>query len=295
MTLPNFIVIGAAKAGTTAMYHYLAEHPQVFMSPVKETNFFAYGLDPSGLPVCGGPDPQRFPVRTQAEYEQLFSEAGNAVAIGEASPLYLECPPAASRIRELLPGARILCSIRHPVDRAYSDYQMHLRRQGRRLDPARDLKPGAAWASPRSHWMQIGHYHEQLSRFFDRFPRQQIHVSLFDDLRRDPSGIMAEIYRFLGVDPSFVPDFETPHAPGGLPMSRILETLFTSRTIQTAVSPWVPRGAANWIKRLRQRNLQPAPRLPPGLKQELTLQFHDDIRRTSTLIGRSLEHWLADD
>lgn len=292
MTLPNFIVIGAAKAGTTALYHYLAEHPQVFMSAVKETNFFAFGLDAHGRPLCGGPDASRFGVRSLAEYEALFAEAGGAVAIGEASPIYLECPSAAGRIHDLLPAVRILCSIRHPVDRAYSDYQMYLRSEGQGLDPARDLDPAAAWARPDSHWMQIGHYHEQLARYFDLFSREQIQVSLFDDLQRSPAKVTQEVYRFVGVDPSFAPDFETPHAPGGLPVSRVLESLLTSKALQSVVKPWIPSGAANWIKRARRRNLQPAPRLPAKLRNELTSQFRDDIARTSALIGRSLDHWL---
>jgi hypothetical protein len=92
VTLPNFVVIGAAKAGTTALYWYLSEHRAVFMSPVKETNFFAYNLDQTGKLVYGDPDVHRFPVRTLEEYQALFADAGEATAIGEASPLYLESP-----------------------------------------------------------------------------------------------------------------------------------------------------------------------------------------------------------
>src|SRR5689334_24224361 len=117
VTLPNFIVIGAAKAGTTALYWYLAEHPAVFMSPVKETNYFAYGVDAAGHLLYGDPEHHTFPVRTLAEYEQLFAEAAGQRAIGEASPIYLECPQAAQRIRDLLPAAQLICALRHPVER----------------------------------------------------------------------------------------------------------------------------------------------------------------------------------
>jgi hypothetical protein len=290
--LPNFIVIGAAKAGTTALYWYLAEHPEVFMSPVKETNYFAYGLDDEGRPLYGDPEVHYFPVKSLSAYEQLFAGAGNAVAVGEASPIYLECPQAANRIRELLPRARLICSLRHPVDRAYSDYQMSLRRQGCRLDPARDLTVASVWARPDSHWMQIGRYHEQLTRYFDAFPRDQIYVFLFDDLRRDPLQAVQNVYRFLAIDPAFAPDFDAPHNIGGLPESRVLESLFTNRSIKSAVEPWIPKGAANWIRRLRTRNMRPAPPLPAELRKELTSYFREDIRRTGELVGRSLDHWL---
>jgi len=290
--LPNFSGIGAAKAVTTALYWYLAEHPAVFMSRVKETNYFAFGLDGEGRLLYGDPEVHRFPVRSLSEYERLFAEAGTATAVGEASPIYLECPQAAGRIRELLPAARIVCSLRHPVDRAYSDYQMYLRRRGRRLDPARDLTPASAWARPSSHWMGIGRYHEQLSRYYAVFPRSQIHVALFDDLKRNALEFTQNVYGFLGVDAAFAPDFGAPHAVGGMPASRLLESFFLSGAIRSAVEPWVPKRAANWVRRLHSRNLRPAPPLPPELKKELSQPFREDITRTSELIGRSLQHWL---
>lgn len=289
--LPNFIVIGAAKAGTTALYWYLADHPAVFMSKVKETNYFAFGLDPEGRLLYGDPEVHHFPVKSLREYEQLFADAEDAVAIGEASPIYLECPEAAGRIRELLPATRIICGLRQPVDRAYSDYQMYLRAQGRRFDPARDLTAASVWARPDSHWMRIGRYHEQLARYFDAFPRGQIHVFLFDDLRRDALRTVQVIYRFLGIDPAFVPDFDTPHNIGGMPANMLLERFFNSG-IRAAVKPLVPKRTANWVRRLRARNMRQAPPLPAELKAELTHRFRDDIARTSELIGRSLEHWL---
>jgi hypothetical protein len=290
--LPNFIVIGAAKAGTTALYWYLAEHPAVFMSAVKETNYFAYGLDARGQLLYGDPEVHHFPIKTLREYEQLFADVGNAVAIGEASPIYLECPQAAGRMRQQVPAAKLVCSLRHPVDRAYSDYQMYLLQTGQRLDPARDLTPGASWAQPASRWMQIGRYHDQLQRYFEVFPASQLHIFLFDDLRAEGLLTVQNIYRFLGVDPWFRPDLDAPHNVSGLPQSRVVEGLLTSRTIRAAVEPWIPRRAANWVRRLRMKNMRRPPPLPAEMRRDLTGYFRDDIRRTADLIGRSLEHWL---
>ena len=290
--LPNFIVIGAAKAGTTALYWYLAEHPAVFMSPVKETNFFAYGVNGAGKLIYGNPELHQFPVTTSGQYEQLFAGASDAVAVGEASPIYLECPEAAGRIRARLPDARLVCGLRHPVDRAYSDYLMYLRSRGRRLEPAHDLSPDAAWMQPDSHWMRIGRYHQQLKRYYDLFPRQQIHVFLFDDLSRNALATVQAMYRFLRVDPTFVPDFDTPHNIGGMPSSMMLEKMLTSRALRLAVAPWVSPRAVNWVRRLRTRNMRKAPPLPSELRRELTAHFRTDIERTSELIERSLTHWL---
>ncbi len=289
--LPNFIVIGAAKAGTTSLHWYLAEHPAVFMTPTKDPSYFAYSLDARGQLLWGDPEFHRFPVKTRAEYERLFEDVGGATAVGEASTMYLECPQSAGRIKEMIPGARILCSLRHPVDRAYSDYLMYLRRRGNRFQPERDLGPSAIWARPDSRWMRIGRYHLQLSRYYDSFPGDRIKVLLFDDLRHNRVEYMQDVYRFLEIDPTFVPDFDTPHAPGGIPVSTTLEGIFL-RSARSSVKHDVPKGARDWFRRLRARMMRQAPRLPAELRKQLTVPFHDDIARTSELIGRDLEHWL---
>jgi len=289
--LPNFLVIGAAKAGTTSLHWYLAEHPEVFMTPVKDPSFFAYGVDERGRLLWGDPQRHVFPIRSLSEYEGLFGDTRNARAVGEASTMYLECPQAAGRIQTLLPTVRILCSLRHPVDRAYSDYLMHLRRRGLRFDPARELTATAEWAQPESRWMQIGMYYQQLKRYYEAFPRDRIQVVLFEDLRQNPREFVTQVYRFLEVDPSFYPDFETPHAPGGIPVSSTLEALFL-RGARSSVKTWVPKRAVNWLRRLRARTMRQAPRMPGRLRRELTERLRDDITATSELIGRSLQHWL---
>lgn len=290
--LPNFLVIGVAKAGTTALHWYLAEHPSIFMSRAKDPSYFAYGLDERGELLWGNPEIHEFPVKSQREYEEIFERAQNAPAIGEASTMYFECPQAAGRIRSLIPEARIVCCLRHPVDRAYSDYQMYLRSVGRRLDAGRDLSATSAWVRRDSHWMQISQYHGHLKRYYDVFAREQIHILLFEDLRKNPLGLLQDLYRFLGVEPGFVPDLETPHNVGGMPVNPLLEGVLTSQLIRTVVKPWVPRQAANWVRRLRTRNMRPAPPLPLELRRQLTDSFREDITQTSALIGRDLTHWL---
>ena len=292
MPLPTFIVVGAAKAGTTALYWYLSEHPAVFMSPVKETNFFAYGRDAAGNLLYGDPEVHHFPIRTLADYERLFAQSNGAAAVGEASPIYLECPQAADRIGAAIPGVRIIASLRQPVERAYSDYLMHLRHRGEQFDPARDLSASAPWAAPDSRWMQVSRYHGQLERYYQAFPRSQIRVVLFDDLRQNALQLVQDVFRFVGVDSQFAPDFDTPHAQGGLPASRMLEGLLTNRAVGSVIRPLLPSGVANWVRRMRVRNLKKAPPLPADLKRELTVPLREDIAGTAALIGRNLDHWL---
>lgn len=293
MALPDFIMIGAAKAGTTAVHSYLAEHPDIFMSEVKETNYFAYALDASGRLVYGTPGLHRFPITSAGAYHNLFEKGGKAHARGEASPIYLECPQSAARIHDAIPSARIICGLRNPVDRAYSDYLMYLRGAGQAFDASRDLSPNALWTRPDSHWMRVSRYHDALARYYDRFPRERIHVFLSEDLKRKPREVVQDIYRFIGVDPAFVPDFATPYNVGGLPASPVLERAFTSgAAVRHAVEPWLPQRALKFLRRLRASNMLQAPRLPQALRARLLEHFREDMARTSALTGIDLDHWL---
>jgi hypothetical protein len=291
MRLPNFVVIGAAKAGTTALYWYLQEHPEVFMSPLKETNFFAYGVDPEGRLLYGDPELHRFPIKNLDAYADLFAGAGDEKAVGEASPIYLECPEAAGRIQKLLPEVRIICGLRDPVDRAYSDYLMYLRNRGRRFEPEKEFHPSARWAKPDSHWMQLGFYHDQLARYYELFPQRNIHVFLFDDLRASEGEVVKDIYRFLEVDEDFVPDFDTPHNVGGVPVRMWLERFLTNRSLQRVAERIVPKAASDRVRAFRMRNMDKVPPLPASLRSELVEYFQNDLAKTGGLIGKDLSHW----
>ena len=96
----------------------------------------------------------------------------------------------------------------------------------------------------------------------------------------------------VAIDSAFVPDLETAHNVGGVPASHALESFLTNRSLRAVVEPWIPKGAADWVRRIRTRNMRKAPSLPPELRQELTSRLREDIESTSRLIGRSLDHWL---
>jgi hypothetical protein len=140
--------------------------------------------------------------------------------------------------------------------------------------------------------MRIGKYYPQLRRYYDAFPRNRIHVFLFDDMRKNTLGTVQQVYRFLGVDPTFVPDLNTPHNIGGMPANPRLDRLLRHRVIRTTVGPWLPQPAANWIRRLLAKNMQKAPALPVELERRLREHFHTDIKQTAELIGRNLDHWM---
>ena len=129
-------------------------------------------------------------------------------------------------------------------------------------------------------------------RYYERFPRDQIDVFLFDDLKTDAAACVRAVFAALGVDPTFVPDLETPHNIGGLPASRVLERVLTSRSVRRVVEPWIPRRVSDAVRRFRTKNLKKAPPLPDQLRGELLGHFREDIGETAALIGRNLDHWL---
>jgi hypothetical protein len=297
--LPDFLVIGAGRSGTTSLYEYLRQHPEVFMSPVKEPNYFAFA---DGHPPERGPGAvwlRRTSVTTLAEYEALFAGAGGARAIGEASPRYLRTPEAPARIRGLLPDVRLVAILRNPVERAYAAY-LGLRRDG--LDPAPtfedalddvDRRLRAGWA--RAGLVEAGLYHRHLSRYYERFPPERIRVYLHEDLRADPAGLVRDLLSFLGVDPGFVPDTSRVHGRTGVVRNRALRAMWTrSWRAREALGPVVPRRVRDGVRRRVLRDLERPP-LDPATRARLVRVFRPDVLALEELIGRDLSAWLADD
>jgi len=275
MTLPNFLIIGASKCGTTSLYQYLAQHPDVFMSAIKETNWFAYE----------GQNESRYPIRTSEAYERLFDGVTGQRAIGEASPQYLKSAAAAAeRIAAALPGVRLVASLRDPADRAYSSYLHSLRDGIERRGVEEAMQPG-------SRYVEQSLYHPPLSRYFERFERGRIKVILYDDLSADPAAVMRDLYAFLGVDERFAVDVSNRHGVGTIPRLQFLNRMLTRSTARfRRLFPSLLKGSgiAGWVQRPLLRGPDP---LPPAVRRPLVDYFHDDIARTGELIGRDLSRW----
>jgi len=300
MTLPNFIIIGAAKAGTTSCYRYLGQHPDIFVSPQKETNFFAYQNQPLDFHWWGSPPTAILQsVTTLAKYEALFQGAANYQAIGEASPLYLYHPQAAANIRRQLPKARLIAILRHPAERAFSHYS-HLVRDGREpadsfatalAVEAERIKAGWVWDY---HYREMGYYCRQLMRYYDQFPAGQIKVFLYEELVADIAGILQQIFRFLGVDDQFVPDTTFRHNISGTPKSKVVQaTLSQPNLLRRLARFFIPHNVRlKAVARIRQQNLIQN-QLNSQDRQQLVDNYHQDINALSSLIQRDLSLWLS--
>jgi hypothetical protein len=291
--LPNFAIIGAARCGTTSLYAYLREHPQVFMSPEKETDYFSLGdLPPSEVPAAAS----RYRARTREEYEFLFRGADGALAVGEASPTYLFYERSAARMQQMIPDAKLICVLRDPVERAYSHYALATKMGFETLS---DFEAAVAaesqrWLRDRSMrftYTRASFYCDGLREFWTRFPRERILVVLFEDFAADPAGAMRQIYAFLGVDDRFTPDVGVRYNRSLMPRSSLVREAFRR-----------PRR----IRRLLQRNLPPRlvtrlgdlimrrpPGVTPSIRRRLLPRFDEDIRSLETLLDRDLTAWRS--
>lgn len=299
--LPTFLIIGAAKSGTTSLYAYLRQHPEVFMPAVKEPRFFAYVDAPP--PMTGPGDAQSNAaagaVYTLEAYRQVFDGATHEAAVGEASPNYLYSPSAPHRIREQIPDVRLIAILRNPVDRAYSHF-LHLVRSGR--EPLRDfgaaldaeaerIEAGWEWSW---HYRQMGFYGAQIARYLDQFDRTQLRVYRFEALKHDAVGLAQDVFRYLGVEPNFVPDVSMRHRTTGFPRWEWLQ-----RFIHNPDHP-IRRGARRVVpEALRERvlttvknaNLEKPP-MPDAVRRRLVDTYRDDITRLSRLLDRDFTDWL---
>jgi len=291
VTMPNFFIVGAQKAGTTSLYHYLNQHPQVYMSPRKEPHFFE-GMHSE----FRRPGRRSAPVSDLAEYQALFEGAKDERAIGEASASYLYSTRAPHLIKSSVPDAKVIAILRNPADRAYSNF-LHCVQVGREPLRSFDEALQAEEARMRDKWgplwyyKQKGFYYAQVKRYFDTFGRDRVGVWLYEDLRDDTFGALGEVFRFLDIDDGFVPDASIEHNPSGIPR---VGRLYTGVRALTARNPVLvervlPAKLRGYVK---SRIMARPPPFPPELREGLISAYKEDILKLQDLIGRDLSVWL---
>ena len=291
MTMPNFLIIGAMKSGTTALYYYLEQHPQIFMSPVKEPNFFCSGNENTSKPDA---------VADIRVYERLFARVSNEKAYGEASHCYLYEPKAVERIKSCIPEARLIAILRNPVDRAYSHF-LHMVRNGTEpvVDFSQVLQEEAtvAYRANFQDYVGRGLYHKQLIRYFDAFNEDQIKIYLYEDLSNAATYTLRDIFRFLEVDAEFVPNISLKHNVSGHPKNKTLDRLLRKQgPVKDALKLYLPAKLRWRLSRpydtLKKLNLTKPPDMEPEIRQQLIEIYREDILKLQELIKRDLSQWL---
>lgn len=296
---PDWIHIGSGKSGSTSLATYLRQHPQLFVSPVKEPRHF---LSPGRRPAFTGPaDEERVNeplVWDRAAYAELFAGRRPGQLAGEASQTYLAWPDAPAAIRAHNPDTRIVAVLRQPADRAFSAWSAHRRDGFEALETFEEAVAAeedriAAGYAPIWWYVARGWYGRDLTRWYEHFPADQIRVWIYEDIRRDLPGLVRELCEFLGVDPGVELVMDKAHNVTLVPRSRRLDGFVARPTpARRAVGRLVPKG---WRAPLASRVLAANRRrltFDPATRRDLTRRYRPDIEVVADLIGRDLSVWL---
>jgi hypothetical protein len=300
MPLPDFFVIGAPKAGTTALHAALDQHPQLFMSPVKEPKFFLCDGPPASQGGPGDAHSYREWVWHPVAYERLFDRAPPGTRRGESTPLYLADFAAHQRIHATVPDARLIIILRDPVDRAYSNWA-HLWADG--LEPIDDFvtacgeearRAAAGWA-PFWRYLDIGLYGRQLQHLYTLFPRHQVHVFRYKSLVEEPRATLDAVCRFLGVEEGIIAEAPAKNVGGFVPPSTyttVLRTIFRhGAAAGSHFPPQVWRKVSLPLQWLIQRSPQHRPELLEADRGRLIDYFSEDIEIVEDETGWDLRDW----
>jgi Sulfotransferase family len=307
--LPNFFLAGVAKAGTTSLHAYLAQHPQIYMSPIKEPWFFGvadllappYGDDvrrtlerdrawlAEYLAGPQAPGMGRY-VMEWADYVRLFRDATDEAVIGEASTGYFWLASAAGAIRARLPDARFAFVLRDPADRLFTLYLLNRAREPRLAFRAwfqATLQTPHLWPSI----VGAGRYATHLERWFGVWPRERMRVYLYDDYCADPRSLLRDLFAFLGVRADYPVDLSRrlhETAPVRFPTLHALRQRLLG---ETPALRWLPDATRRPLRRLYRRRRR-GMRMDPGDRRLVIDYYRDEILRAADLLGRDLSTWL---
>jgi hypothetical protein len=294
---PDFFIVGAPKAGTTAMTEYLQQHPQVFMLVEKELHFFGSDLA------------YRRPRPTLDEYLDHFSAARGALRIGEASVGYLYSERAPAEILAFNPRADALIMLRNPLEMVPSLHaqqrfmgQEDIADLGAALDAepervaGRRIPPGcdSPWAL---RYIDCARYARHVERYLDAFGREHVHVMLFDDFVTDTAASYAGVLAFLGVEDSFRPDFAVVNERKSARLRALQRLIRTPpapvrRLLRATLSEPARVRLRRALYRLNSRADGRA-ELDPRMRDRIRDAVSEDVARLSLLIDRDLSHWLT--
>jgi hypothetical protein len=312
--LPNFFIVGTGKAGTTSLHRYLQQHPQIYMSPVKEPSYFASEIRGQALGKAfqkhvrrrsldlpqqlkdGRPvKPLGWLVSDWDDYLRLFQHTAGEIAIGEASAGYLWSETAAANIHARIPHARIVMVLRDPAERAFSQY-LHQLAVGLTRSTFREHIETCARGGPRElgiyyPFLEIGMYSAQVKRYLDLFPRERIRIYWFEEAWSQPARLLADLFEFLEVDAGFLPDTSRKHLARRAPRWASLNYMVKKSGLWYPLRAVVPPALRSAVRRIAFKPGRSL-RLDPKDRQYLVDYYAEDVRKLAELLDRDLSAWL---
>jgi hypothetical protein len=296
---PNFIIAGAPKAGTTSLYRYLAQHPQIFLPNAKEPMFFC-GYERNFV----GPTSDWYNthmVNEPQDYLALFADAAENVLSGEASTDYLSCPKAAARIKAWNPDAKIIIILRNPIDRAYSEHMSLVKKMCEDVSFLKSIELEeqriTKGYTPYFWHVKRGLYYEAIKRYFDCFDRKNILIFLYSELNQAAKQVVESIFSFLDVENISIDTTERFNV-SGRPKSKFLQRLFLSKRKRyfSGIARTFIRN--DEVRGKLRRSIMLSNLDKPQLKNHefvyLRDIFYEDIMKLQELLQIDLSDWVAD-
>lgn len=293
---PNFLIVGAAKAGTTSLYEYLKDHPDIFLSNPKEPTFFPFAGEPKPTYTTGRP--VNF-VTDEDQYFSLFENSGNKKCIGEASTPYLYLhDKSIQNIKKIVPNykaMKIIIILRNPTDRAFSQY-MHKRRECvESLTFSEAIEQEVARIKNNAHidfhYTQRSLYHDSVKAFMDEF--DQVLVCFYDDLKNNPANFVKKVLRFLDVEAEYLPATFATFNESGIPTNPFFRKLlikeFPGKTILKKLIPLNIK--AKIFKKIRSGKVIKM-YIEAADKELLNIKFKNDLSKLKLLLDGDLPIWL---
>ncbi len=294
---PDFIIVGAAKSGTTTLHKYLSQHTDVFMSIPKETNYFAF-RDPEFV------FNQEFvqknyiddSIKTESDYIACFARAKSYQIAGEASPSYLYNKNTPLLIKNALPNCKIIIILRNPVDRAYSNFKHHLRIN---IETTASFERALALEKRRIsekwwwgfHYYAAGLYYEQVKRYYELFPRENILTLIYEDFFYEEEKNIGEVYNFLGINKLESKLEKTILNSSVYPRFYNLQKIINNKEVKSLFKKVVPiTFGKRIVKYINIRNKRDKI-LAKKIQAKLAQSYNADVRKLEGLIQKDLAVW----
>ena len=277
---PNFFIVGAPRSGTTSLYEYLKSVEGIYMSSIKEPNYFATSINDK-LKLSK-------PIRSKNEYLRLFLKSKNFKAVGEASPTYLWDPNAPQLIHDTVPTAKIIMILRDPVKRSFSHYlngiglgyetMSFIDSMNKALQSKDDYSGRIATTS---------FYTDSVSRYLDIFDKKHVKILIFEEFFKNIKINFQEILDFLNVSGSLHTINFKIHNEFSIPRGKLSQTLINNKLLRSFVRNFIPAENGNVLRSVLTKNIK---------KPKMTLDefefakniYFDDVRKLEALLGRSL-------
>ncbi len=286
---PNLFIAGAPKSGTTLLYHFLNNHPEAFMSAPKETNFFTYTLIKKQNLYYGAEK-----IHSLDQYERLFENAQKEKIIGEGSVSYLFYPNVAQELQQYNPNSNIVILLRNPAERAISHFLMDSR-LGFMNDSIENIFYKKSKHKNAHLWFQqvfeLGLYSIQLKRYFEYFPKKQIHIFFYDEIKKDTNAFFREVCNKLELSHIEFNFSSSNRNAFEAPKGKAIASLYKSERLRHLSKFLIPKSLIGKIKETFFTKEKPA--FSEQFLRDLNLYYADSIRELEQMLERPLDQWKS--